>query len=94
MTEQELREKISNLVAEFHKTKTTEKTFIPGKTPIRYAGRVALPKNLWVKMTSEIILVLRYFVWVMTINFWGLCPQTPEVYRLNTNPEEVKRWQQ
>jgi|AntAceMinimDraft_9_1070365.scaffolds.fasta_scaffold61254_4 hypothetical protein len=38
--------------------------------------------------------VLRYLVWVMTINFWGLCPQTPEVYRLDTNPEEVKRWQQ
>ena len=38
--------------------------------------------------------VLRYLVWVMTINFWGLCPQTPEVYRLETNPEEVKRWQQ
>jgi len=40
MTEQELREKISNIVAEFHKTRTTEQTFIPGKTPIRYAGRV------------------------------------------------------
>jgi len=36
--------------------------------------------------------VLRYLVWVMTINFWGLCPQSPEVYRLETNPEEVKRW--
>jgi hypothetical protein len=33
--------------------------------------------------------VLRYLVWVITINFWGLCPQTPGVYRLNTNPEEV-----
>jgi len=40
MTEQELRGKISNLVAELHKTRTTEKPFIPGKTPIRYAGRV------------------------------------------------------
>ena len=39
MTEQELREKISKLVAEFHKTRTTEKTFVPGKTLIRYAGR-------------------------------------------------------
>jgi hypothetical protein len=38
--------------------------------------------------------VLRHLVWVMTINFWGLCPQTPEVYRLDTNPEEVKRGQQ
>jgi hypothetical protein len=38
--------------------------------------------------------VLRYLVWVIKINFWGLCPQTPGVYRLNTNPEEVKRGQQ
>ena len=46
MTEQELREKISRLVAEFHKTRTTEKTFIPGKTPIRYAGRVFDEKEI------------------------------------------------
>jgi hypothetical protein len=39
-------------------------------------------------------MVLRYLVWVITINLWGLCPQTPGVYRLNTNPEEVKRGQQ
>jgi len=39
-------------------------------------------------------MVLRYLVLVITINFWGLCPQTPGVYRLNTNPEEVKRGQQ
>jgi len=56
--------------------------------------KMALPKNLWVKMTSEIILVLRYFVWVIAINFWGLCPQTPGVYRFSTNPEEFKRGQQ
>ena len=46
MTEQELREKISKLVAEFHKTRTTEKTFVPGKTPIRYAGRIFDEKEL------------------------------------------------
>ena len=46
MTEQELREKISNLVAEFHKTRTTENTFVPGKTPIRYAGRVFDEKEI------------------------------------------------
>jgi len=34
-----------------------------------------------------------YLVWVITINFWGLCPRTPGVYRLSTNPEEVKRGQ-
>lgn len=46
MTVKELREKISCLVAEFHKTGTTEKTFIPGKTPIRYAGRVFDEKEI------------------------------------------------
>ena len=46
MTEHELREKISHLVAEFHKTRTAEKTFIPGKTPIRYAGRVFDEKEI------------------------------------------------
>ena len=46
MTEQELREKILNLVAEFHKARNTDKTFIPGKTPIRYAGRVFDEKEI------------------------------------------------
>jgi len=46
MTEQELRAKISNLVAEFHKTRTTEKAFVPGKTPIRYAGRIFDEKEI------------------------------------------------
>jgi CDP-4-dehydro-6-deoxyglucose reductase, E1 len=46
MTEQELREKISRLVAEFHKNRTTEKKFIPGKTPIRYSGRVFDEKEI------------------------------------------------
>ena len=46
MTEQELREKISRLVAKFHKIRTAEKTFVPGKTPIRYAGRVFDEKEI------------------------------------------------
>lgn len=46
MTELELRAKISNLVAKFHKTRTKEQTFIPGKTPIRYAGRVFNEKEI------------------------------------------------
>ena len=46
MKEQELRAKIANLVADFHKTRTTEKPFIPGKTPIRYAGRVFDEKEI------------------------------------------------
>ena len=46
MIDQELREKILRIVAEFHKTGTTEKTFIPGKTPIKYAGRVFDEKDI------------------------------------------------
>ena len=46
MTERELRDKISRLVAEFHKVRTTEQTFIPGKTPIRYSGRVFDEKEI------------------------------------------------
>ena len=46
MTEQELRKKITNLVAEFHETKNTAKTFVPGKTPIMYAGRVFNEKEI------------------------------------------------
>jgi len=40
MTKQELRKSIAQLVDEFYRTKSTEKMFVPGKTPIRYAGRV------------------------------------------------------
>jgi len=39
MTEQELRTRIAELVAEFHQVRNGKKEFIPGKTPIRYAGR-------------------------------------------------------
>jgi len=46
MTERELRDKISRLVAEFHKVRTTEQTFIPGKTPVRYSGRVFDEKEI------------------------------------------------
>jgi len=54
MTEKELREKISNLVAEFHKTRTTEKTFVPGKTPIRYSGRVFDEKEIQAAVESAL----------------------------------------
>jgi CDP-6-deoxy-D-xylo-4-hexulose-3-dehydrase len=39
MTEQELRKSIAQLVAEFYKASKVDKEFVPGKTPIRYAGR-------------------------------------------------------
>ncbi len=46
ISERELRDKISRLVAEFHKTRTMEQIFIPGKTFIRYAGRVFDEKEI------------------------------------------------
>ena len=46
MNEQELRKQIAVLVAEFHATRTQEKEFIPGKTHVRYAGRVFDEKEI------------------------------------------------
>jgi len=44
--ERELRQKISNLVREYHDLMHREKPFIPGKTPVRYAGRVFDEKEI------------------------------------------------
>lgn len=46
MTEIEIREKIAALVAQFHHVRTAKETFIPGKTPVRYAGRVFDEKEI------------------------------------------------
>jgi len=46
MTGQELRISIAQLVEKFYKTKTVDNKFVPGKTPIRYAGRVFDEKEL------------------------------------------------
>jgi CDP-6-deoxy-D-xylo-4-hexulose-3-dehydrase len=46
MTEIELRQQIAALVAEFHKIRSTKQAFIPGKTPVRYAGRVFDEKEI------------------------------------------------
>lgn len=54
MTEKELREKILNLVAEFHRTRSQEKAFVLGKTPIRYAGRVFDEKELQAAVESSL----------------------------------------
>lgn len=54
MTEQELRKKISNLVIALHKTRNTEKTFVPGKTPIRYAGRVFDEKEVQASVEASL----------------------------------------
>jgi len=46
VTERELRDQIAKLVAEFHSIRSADKKFIPGKTPIRYAGRVYDEKEI------------------------------------------------
>ncbi|MDP2816410.1 MAG: DegT/DnrJ/EryC1/StrS family aminotransferase, partial [Rectinemataceae bacterium] len=39
-TEKQLRAEIANLVGEFYKAKFGQNQYIPGKSPVRYAGRV------------------------------------------------------
>lgn len=46
MTENELRQKIAALVAEFHQVRNAKKPFIPGKSQVRYAGRVFDEKEI------------------------------------------------
>ena len=38
--QQKLKEEISRLVSEYYKISFTEKRFAPGKTPVKYAGRI------------------------------------------------------
>ncbi len=40
MTETQLRKQIADLVAKFHQAHNTRQEFIPGTTPVRYAGRI------------------------------------------------------
>ncbi len=54
MTEQELREKILNLVDEFHKESSKEKAFVPGNTLIRYAGRIYDEKEVKAAVESSL----------------------------------------
>jgi CDP-6-deoxy-D-xylo-4-hexulose-3-dehydrase len=46
MTENEIRTQIAALVAQFHQTQNTNQKFIPGKNPVRYAGRVFDEKEI------------------------------------------------
>ena len=46
MTESKLRRQIAGLVAQFHQTRSAKQLFEPGKTPVRYAGRVFDEKEL------------------------------------------------
>ena len=45
-SEKDLRQEIAGLVAEYYAVKFSPKTFEPGKTPVRYAGRVFDEKEL------------------------------------------------
>jgi len=45
-TEAELRQQIASLVAEFHQVRSLKQAYIPGKTPVRYAGRVFDEKEI------------------------------------------------
>ena len=46
MTETELRQQIAALVAEFHQVRNAKQAYLPGKTPVRYAGRVFDEKEI------------------------------------------------
>lgn len=46
MTETELRRQIADLVARFHQAVNTGQKFIPGTTPVRYAGRIFDEKEI------------------------------------------------
>jgi CDP-4-dehydro-6-deoxyglucose reductase, E1 len=46
LNEIELRQQIAALVAEFHQVRSTKQAFIPGKTPVRYAGRIFDEKEI------------------------------------------------
>jgi CDP-6-deoxy-D-xylo-4-hexulose-3-dehydrase len=45
-TPKHIRNKIAELVKEYHAAKFSEKVFIPGETPVRYAGRVFDEKEM------------------------------------------------
>ncbi|MBN1983895.1 MAG: lipopolysaccharide biosynthesis protein RfbH [Chitinivibrionales bacterium] len=45
-TEKQLRDEIQNLVSEYYSVKFSKREFIPGKTPVRYAGRVFDDKEI------------------------------------------------
>lgn len=53
-TEEQLRSQILALVKEYHDTKYQDREFVPGKTPIRYAGRVFDEKELQLLVDSSL----------------------------------------
>jgi len=53
-TEQELRAEIAALVKEFYNTKFAERSFVPGQTPVRYAGRVFDEKEIQASVDASL----------------------------------------
>jgi CDP-6-deoxy-D-xylo-4-hexulose-3-dehydrase len=53
-TEQELRAEIAALVKEFYNTKFAERSFLPGQTPVRYAGRVFDEKEIQASVDASL----------------------------------------
>ncbi|MCX5854636.1 MAG: lipopolysaccharide biosynthesis protein RfbH [Deltaproteobacteria bacterium] len=54
MTEPELRQQIADLVAQFHQVRNAKQAFIPGKTPVRYAGRIFDEKEIQAAVESSL----------------------------------------
>jgi len=65
MTEEEkrIRQEIFALVEELYKHKYQEKSFIPGKTPVRYAGRVFDEKEIINLVDSSLDFWLTSGIW-------------------------------
>ncbi len=53
-TEQDLREEILRLVGRFHRTVTKKETFVPGRTPVRYAGRIHDEKEIQAAVAASL----------------------------------------
>ena len=54
MTENDLRQQISALVAELHQVRNKKQPFIPGKTQVRYAGRVFDEKEIQAAVAASL----------------------------------------
>ncbi len=54
MTEDELRKQISVLVSAFHQARNSKSSFIVGKTPVKYAGRVFDEKEIQAAVNASL----------------------------------------
>ena len=51
---EELRRQIANLVAEYHQAAFPQRSFVPGESPVRYAGRVFDAKELQMAVEASL----------------------------------------